>query len=133
MRAPTRSYAASANALPTPAPVSTVTSWPRWISSSAPAGVSATRYSSGLISLATPILTARDDTPPRRPAASAPAAPEAERGLRREQPRVRRSRECRRDRHRHGERRPRHRHAHPRQPSVADERAAHGNHAAELG
>ena len=38
------------------------TSWPRLISSSAPAGVSATRYSSDLISLATPILTARDDT-----------------------------------------------------------------------
>src|SRR5438128_5620617 len=32
------------------------TSWPRLINSSAPAGVSATRYSSVLISLATPIL-----------------------------------------------------------------------------
>ena len=38
MRAPTRSYAPSANALPTPAPVSISTSWPRLISSSAPCG-----------------------------------------------------------------------------------------------
>src|SRR3954452_1637421 len=57
MRAPDASYASSANALPTPAPVSIVTSCPRCTSSRAPAGVSATRYSSGLISLATPILT----------------------------------------------------------------------------
>ena len=56
--APTRSYAASGNALPTPAPVSTTTSWPRLTSSRAPAGVSATRYSSVLISFATPIFTA---------------------------------------------------------------------------
>src|SRR5262249_36118219 len=63
--APTRAYAASANALPSPAPVSTRTSWPRLISSSAPAGVSATRYSSDLTSFATPILTARDDTAAR--------------------------------------------------------------------
>src|SRR5215211_7760045 len=54
---PTRLYALSANALPTPAPASTTTSWPRRVSSSAPAGVSATRYSSGLISFATPIRT----------------------------------------------------------------------------
>src|SRR5690348_17177099 len=38
------------------------TSWPRCTSSRAPAGVSATRYSSVLISLATPIRTARDNT-----------------------------------------------------------------------
>src|SRR4051794_1603570 len=56
--APTRTYAASANALPTPAPVSIATSWPRLISSRAPAGVNATRYSSVLISFATPIFTA---------------------------------------------------------------------------
>ena len=37
---------------------STTTSWPRWTSSSAPAGVSATRYSRCLISLATPIRIA---------------------------------------------------------------------------
>src|SRR6476646_6914763 len=43
-------------ALPSPAPVSITTSWPRWISSRAPALVSATRYSSCLISLATPIF-----------------------------------------------------------------------------
>src|SRR3989441_278539 len=45
-------------ALPVPAPVSMTTSCPRLINSSAPAGVSATRYSSVLISLATPILKA---------------------------------------------------------------------------
>src|SRR5580765_226009 len=56
--APTRSYAASGKALPTPAPVSMETSWPRLVSSRAPAGVSATRYSSVLISFATPIFTA---------------------------------------------------------------------------
>src|SRR3954463_3588201 len=56
--APTRTYAASGNALPMPAPVSIATSWPRLISSRAPAGVSATRYSSVLISFATPIFTA---------------------------------------------------------------------------
>jgi hypothetical protein len=43
--APARSYALSGNALPTPASVSTSTSWPLWTSSRAPAGVSATRYS----------------------------------------------------------------------------------------
>ena len=43
---------------PTPASCSTVTSWPRWTSSSAPAGVRATRYSRCLISLATPIRIA---------------------------------------------------------------------------
>src|SRR5437764_5512564 len=41
-----------------PAPVSTKTSWPYLVNSRAPAGVSATRYSSVLISFATPILTA---------------------------------------------------------------------------
>src|SRR5947208_5644907 len=39
------------------------TSWPFCTSSRAPAGVSATRYSSVLISLATPILTARGTIP----------------------------------------------------------------------
>src|SRR5580765_5347248 len=43
-------------ALPSPAPVSITTSWPRWTSSRASALVSATRYSSCLISLATPIF-----------------------------------------------------------------------------
>src|SRR3954471_22906714 len=57
MRAPTASYAESGNELPSPAVDSTTTSCPRCTSSRAPAGVSATRYSSGLISLATPILT----------------------------------------------------------------------------
>src|SRR4051794_26674425 len=43
-------------ALPSPAPVSITTSWPRVTSSRAPALVRATRYSSFLISLATPIF-----------------------------------------------------------------------------
>src|SRR5689334_25173948 len=59
IRAPARSYCSSGKALPSPAVVSTRTSWPRWISSRAPAGVSATRYSSVLISFATPTLKAR--------------------------------------------------------------------------
>src|SRR6201997_130335 len=59
MRAPARSYCASAKALPSPAVVSTKPSCPRWISSRAPAGVSATRYSSVLISFGTPIRKAR--------------------------------------------------------------------------
>src|SRR5256885_3742783 len=58
IRAPAASYAASEKELPSPAPVSTVTSCPRCPSSRAPAGVSATRYSSVLISLATPIFKA---------------------------------------------------------------------------
>ena len=57
--APARSYSASGNELPSPAVVSTSTSWPLRTSSRAPAGVSATRYSSVLISLATPIRKAR--------------------------------------------------------------------------
>src|SRR5919201_5409630 len=52
---PTASYAASGRALPSPAPASMTTSCPRRRSSTAPAGVSATRCSSGLISLTTPI------------------------------------------------------------------------------
>src|SRR3954469_13730410 len=45
--------------MPTPAPSSIATSWPRLISSGAPAGVNATRYSSCLISFATPIRMPR--------------------------------------------------------------------------
>src|SRR5215210_467218 len=56
-RAPAATYESSENELPTPALRSTVTSCPRCTSSRAPAGVSATRYSSGLISFATPIFT----------------------------------------------------------------------------
>ena len=59
MRAPFASYCSSVNWLPAPAPFSTTTSCPCCTSSRAPAGVSATRYSCGLISLATPILTRR--------------------------------------------------------------------------
>src|SRR5918995_4836150 len=55
--APAAVYASAGNELPTPAPVSIATSCPRCTSSRAPAGVSATRYSSDLISLATPIFT----------------------------------------------------------------------------
>src|SRR5215213_2637089 len=68
-------YCWSGNWLPAPAPVSTTTSWPRWTSSRAPAGVSATRYSSGLISFATPIFTGRATIP-----ASARAEEQQERG-----------------------------------------------------
>src|ERR687891_1076270 len=60
-RAPTASYSASGKALPAPAPASTRTSWPRPRSSRAPAGVSATRYSSCLISLTTPICKPAND------------------------------------------------------------------------
>src|SRR5580765_4152490 len=63
IRAPTRWYASSAKALPAPAPVSTTTSWPWLRSSSAPAGVRATRYSSDLISFATPTLKAAQRYP----------------------------------------------------------------------
>src|SRR4051794_29931632 len=44
-------------ALPSPAPRCRNTSWPRSVSSRTPAGVSATRYSSGLISVGTPTFT----------------------------------------------------------------------------
>src|SRR5262245_31676859 len=85
--APARSYASSGNALPSPAPASTRTSWPRWTSSSAPAGVSATRYSCGLISLATPIRTARGTIAERpRPVSAAGEPPGGER--RGEEPRI---------------------------------------------
>ena len=56
------SYAVSGNALPRPASCSTAPGVPRLISSSAPAGVSATRYSSDLISRATPTLIGRKPT-----------------------------------------------------------------------
>src|SRR3569833_1116474 len=63
---------------PSPAPCSTNTSWPRCTSSRAPAGVSATRYSSVLISLATPIrIPARDNT-----SYGAPRGPRARRHAR---------------------------------------------------
>src|SRR3954453_4381539 len=45
---------------PSPAPDWTTTLWPRSTSSRTPAGVIATRYSSVLISLGTPIFIARD-------------------------------------------------------------------------
>src|SRR5271166_2849551 len=54
--APWARNCASENALPTPAPDCTSTSCPRKASSRTPAGVIATRYSSALISLGTPIL-----------------------------------------------------------------------------
>jgi hypothetical protein len=62
---PAAVYASSGNELPTPAPVSIVTSCPRCTSSRAPAGVSATRYSSDLISLATPIFMSGEPYPAR--------------------------------------------------------------------
>ena len=58
MRAPCASKSASAIALPSPAPASISTSWPCSTISRTPAGVIATRYSSGLISVGTPIFIA---------------------------------------------------------------------------
>src|SRR4051794_7548531 len=63
IRAPCAWYWASSIALPSPAPACTSTSWPCAVSSRTPAGVIATRNSSGLISVGTPTLIA---TPPRR-------------------------------------------------------------------
>ena len=50
-------------ALPSPAPAWISTSWPREESSRTPAGVIATRYSSDLISVGTPILIAQAPFP----------------------------------------------------------------------
>src|SRR4051812_45709010 len=55
--APCASYRASAMADPSPAPAWTTTSCPASASSRTPAGVSATRYSSVLISVGTPTRT----------------------------------------------------------------------------
>ncbi len=52
--APCETYSASPIADPSPAPAWTTTSWPCSTSSRTPAGVSATRYSSVLISVGTP-------------------------------------------------------------------------------
>ena len=54
MRAPWASNSASGIVLPSPAPAWMNTSWPCSASSRTPAGVSATRYSSVLISVGTP-------------------------------------------------------------------------------
>src|SRR3954447_26234150 len=54
IRAPCSAYSPSGIADPSPAPCCTTTSCPRSTSSRTPAGVSATRYSSVLISVATP-------------------------------------------------------------------------------
>src|SRR3954462_9616201 len=54
MRAPCSTYSPSGIADPSPAPSCTTTSCPRSASSRTPAGVSATRYSSVLISVGTP-------------------------------------------------------------------------------
>ena len=56
--APAATYRSSGKEEPTPAPRSITTWWPRPTSSRAPAGVNATRYSSGLISVTTPIFIA---------------------------------------------------------------------------
>src|SRR5579871_2564525 len=107
-----------------PAPASTATSCPRLISSSAPAGVSATRYSSDLISFATPILTAPDDT--------GLAALERDRRLRGEQPRIMRRLDRRFDDHIHGHRCRGDRDAH--HPPLTDwnDNMPHGQHSLEL-
>src|SRR3954463_5350524 len=52
--APARRYSSSVMAAPTPAPVSTTTTEPRWTSSDTPSGVTDTRYSLTLVSLGTP-------------------------------------------------------------------------------
>src|SRR3954451_4786063 len=57
MRAPWASYCGSSIADPSPAPAWIRTSWPCSTSSRTPAGVSATRYSSVLISVGTPTFT----------------------------------------------------------------------------
>ena len=56
---PPRRSAASAMLLPRPAPRSTITSWPCATSAATPLGVSATRFSSGLISCGTPMRMRR--------------------------------------------------------------------------
>src|SRR3954462_205408 len=57
MRAPWEVYSSSAIAEPSPAPAWMTTSWPCSTSSRTPDGVSATRYSSVLISVGTPTFT----------------------------------------------------------------------------
>src|SRR3954452_2254164 len=57
MRAPWDVYSSSSIAEPSPAPAWMTTSWPCSTSSRTPAGVSATRYSSVLISVGTPTFT----------------------------------------------------------------------------
>src|SRR4051794_1937247 len=57
IRAPCATYMSSVIADPSPAPACTSTSWPWSVSSRTPDGVSATRYSSALISVGTPTFT----------------------------------------------------------------------------
>src|SRR5438093_1327186 len=52
--APARRYSSSVMAAPTPAPVSTTTVEPWWMSSDTPSGVTATRYSFVFVSFGTP-------------------------------------------------------------------------------
>src|SRR4051794_8454009 len=59
IRAPWEVYSPSMIAEPSPAPACTTTSWSCSTSSRTPAGVSATRYSSVLISVGTPTFTCR--------------------------------------------------------------------------
>src|SRR5579883_2210468 len=56
--APCATYSASLMPLPSPAPFSTSTLWPRDVRLRTPAGVIPTRYSRVLISLGTPMITA---------------------------------------------------------------------------
>ena len=60
MVAPAEAYWESAIPLPCPAPDSNRTVWPALVSSSAPTGSMATRYSSALISLGTPTIIRRN-------------------------------------------------------------------------
>ena len=70
---PTAAYCSSAIAEPSPAPVSTTTRCPAWISSRAPSGVAATRYSWFLTSFGIPTITGRPPGPPGRRRAPPPA------------------------------------------------------------
>src|SRR5712692_5410945 len=73
--APAARYASSANPEPIPAPCSTSTLWPSPTSDSTPAGTSATRFSSVLISLGTPTIMPAPPAPPRS------VGPEPDHGL----------------------------------------------------
>src|SRR6266511_3040861 len=59
MSAPARSYRCSYSDEPSPAPFWTRTRCPAWVSSRAPSGVRATRYSLSLTSLGTPTINGR--------------------------------------------------------------------------
>src|SRR6266545_4354134 len=71
MSAPARSYRCSYSDEPSPAPFWTRTRCPAWVSSRAPSGVRATRYSLSLTSLGTPMINDRSSSQGGVSAASA--------------------------------------------------------------